>query len=577
MLVHLLRTHLRPYTRPLLAVLVLQLVGTAAVLYLPSLNADIIDEGVARADTGYVLRTGAVMLVVSVVQIVCTVAAVWFGARTAMAFGRDLRAALFEQVGAFSAREVAAFGAPSLITRTTNDVQQVQMLVLSSCTMIVAAPIMLVGGVLMAMREDLGLSWLLAVSVPALVLVIGLVVSRMLPGFRVMQVRIDGVNRVLREQLSGIRVVRAFAREPYETARFRTANDELTSVAVTVGRWMALMFPSVMLILNLSSVAVLWFGGQRVDAGLMEVGALTAFLAYLLQILMAVMMTTFLLVLVPRATVCADRIGEVLHTPSSVVPPPEPVTVLRGPVDVELRDVELRYPGAGDPVLRDVSFVAAPGRTTAIIGSTGAGKTTLLSLVPRLFDVTGGAVLVGGVDVRALDQELLWSTIGLVPQRAFLFSGTIASNLRYGKPDATDDELWAALEVAQAREFVAALAGGLDAPVTQGGTNLSGGQRQRLAIARAVVRRPAVYLFDDAFSALDLATDARVRRALRPITRSSAVVVVAQRVSSILDADQILVLEDGRVVGRGTHDDLLASCGTYQEIVASQFAAQGVA
>ena len=577
MLVHLLRTHLRPYTRPLLAVLVLQLVGTAAVLYLPSLNADIIDEGVARADTGYVLRTGAVMLVVSVVQIVCTVAAVWFGARTAMAFGRDLRAALFEQVGAFSAREVAAFGAPSLITRTTNDVQQVQMLVLSSCTMIVAAPIMLVGGVLMAMREDLGLSWLLAVSVPALVLVIALVVSRMLPGFRVMQVRIDGVNRVLREQLSGIRVVRAFAREPYETARFRTANDELTSVAVTVGRWMALMFPSVMLILNLSSVAVLWFGGQRVDAGLMEVGALTAFLAYLLQILMAVMMTTFLLVLVPRATVCADRIGEVLHTPSSVIPPPEPVTVLRGPVDVELRDVELRYPGAGDPVLRDVSFVAAPGRTTAIIGSTGAGKTTLLSLVPRLFDVTGGAVLVGGVDVRALDQELLWSTIGLVPQRAFLFSGTIASNLRYGKPDATDDELWAALEVAQAREFVAALAGGLDAPVTQGGTNLSGGQRQRLAIARAVVRRPAVYLFDDAFSALDLATDARVRRALRPITRSSAVVVVAQRVSSILDADSILVLEDGRVVGRGTHDELLASCGTYQEIVASQFAAQGVA
>ena len=576
MLVHLLRTHLRPYARPLLAVLVLQLVGTAAVLYLPSLNADIIDEGVARADTGYVLRIGAVMLAVSVVQIVCTVAAVWFGARTAMAFGRDLRAALFEQVGAFSAREVAAFGAPSLITRTTNDVQQVQMLVLSSCTMIVAAPIMLVGGVLMAMREDLGLSWLLAVSVPALVLVIGLVVSRMLPGFRVMQVRIDGVNRVLREQLSGIRVVRAFAREPYETARFRTANDELTSVAVTVGRWMALMFPSVMLILNLSSVAVLWFGGQRVDAGLMEVGALTAFLAYLLQILMAVMMTTFLLVLVPRATVCADRIGEVLHTPSSVVPPAESVTVLSGPVDVELRDVELRYPGAGDPVLRDVSFVAQPGRTTAIIGSTGAGKTTLVSLVPRLFDVTGGAVLVGGVDVRALDQEVLWSTIGLVPQRAFLFSGTIASNLRYGKPDATDDELWAALEVAQAREFVAALAGGLDAPVTQGGTNLSGGQRQRLAIARAVVRRPAVYLFDDAFSALDLATDARVRRALRPITRSSAVVVVAQRVSSILDADSILVLEDGRVVGRGTHDELLASCGTYQEIVASQFAAQGV-
>ena len=577
MLVRLLRTHLRPYARPLLAVLVLQLVGTAAVLYLPSLNADIIDRGVARADPGYVLRTGALMLAVSVVQIVCTVTAVWFGARTAMAFGRDLRAALFEQVGAFSAREVAAFGAPSLITRTTNDVQQVQMLVLTSCTMIVAAPIMLVGGVLMAMREDLGLSWLLAVSVPALVLVIALVVSRMIPGFRVMQVRIDAVNRVLREQLSGIRVVRAFAREPHERARFGSANSELTSVALSVGRWMALMFPSVMLILNVSSVAVLWFGGQRVDAGLMEVGALTAFLSYLLQILMAVMMTTFLLVLVPRATVCADRIGEVLHTPSSVVPPAQPVTVLGDPVDVELRAVELRYPGASDPVLRDVSFCARPGRTTAIIGSTGAGKTTLVSLVPRLFDVSGGAVLVGGVDVRELDPELLWSTIGLVPQRAFLFTGTIASNLRYGKPDATDDELWAALEVASARDFVAALAGGLDAPVTQGGTNLSGGQRQRLAIARAVVRRPAVYLFDDAFSALDLATDARVRRALRAITRSSVVVVVAQRVSSIVDADQILVLEDGRVVGRGTHDELLGSCATYQEIVASQFAVQGVA
>ena len=577
MLVRLLQRSLRPYARPLLAVVALQLVGTVAVLYLPSLNADIIDEGVARADTAYVLRTGLVMLGVSLLQVVCTVAAVWFGARTAMSVGRDLRGQLFTHVGSFSAREVAGFGAPSLITRTTNDVQQVQMLVLTSCTMLVAAPIMMVGGVLMAVREDLGLSWLLAVSVPALCLAVGLVVSRMVPGFRRMQVRIDEVNRVLREQISGVRVVRAFAREEHETARFGVANAELTAVAVTVGRWMALMFPTVLLILNVSSVAVLWFGGQRVDQGLMQVGALTAFLAYLLQILMAVMMATFMLVLVPRASVCADRIVEVLDTASSVVPPRQPVRAFAGPVGVELRDVELTHPGASDPVLRDVSLVVRPGQTVAIVGSTGAGKTTLLDLVPRLFDVTGGAVLVGGVDVRELDPDVLHRALGLVPQRAFLFSGTVASNLRYGRQDATDDELWEALEIAQAREFVAALPEGLDAPVTQGGTNLSGGQRQRLAIARAVVRRPAVYLFDDAFSALDLATDARLRAALRPVTRSSAVLVVAQRVSSILDADAILVLDGGAVVGRGTHDELLASCATYQEIVASQLTVQEVA
>ena len=577
MLVRLLQRTLRPYARPLLAVVALQLVGTAAVLYLPSLNADIIDEGVARADTAYVLRTGAVMLGVSLLQVVCTVAAVWYGARTAMSVGRDLRSELFAHVGSFSAREVAGFGAPSLITRTTNDVQQVQMLVLTSCTMLVAAPIMMVGGVLMAVREDVGLSWLLAVSVPALCLSVGLIVSRMVPGFRRMQVRIDEVNRVLREQISGIRVVRAFAREPYETDRFARANADLTAVAVTVGRWQALMFPTVLLILNVSSVAVLWFGGQRVDQGLMEVGALTAFLAYLLQILMAVMMATFMLVLVPRASVCADRISEVLDTASSVVPPQEPVTAFAGPVGVELRAVELTHPGATDPVLRDVSLVVRPGETTAVVGSTGAGKTTLVNLVPRLLDVTGGTVLVGGVDVRDLDPDVLHGALGLVPQRAFLFSGTVASNLRYGRADATDDELWAALEVAQAREFVSALPEGLDAPVTQGGTNLSGGQRQRLAIARAVVRRPAVYLFDDAFSALDLATDARLRAALRPITRDAAVLVVAQRVSSILDADEIVVLDGGAVVGRGTHEQLLASCPTYQEIVASQLTVQGVA
>ncbi len=577
MLVRLLQRALRPYARPLLAVVLLQLVGTAAVLYLPSLNADIIDEGVARADTAYVLRTGAVMLGVSLLQVVCTVAAVWYGARTAMSVGRDLRSELFAHVGSFSAREVAGFGAPSLITRTTNDVQQVQMLVLTTCTMLVAAPIMMVGGVLMAVREDVGLSWLLAVSVPALCLSVGLIVSRMVPGFRAMQVRIDGVNRVLREQISGLRVVRAFAREPYETDRFGRANADLTAVALTVGRWQALMFPTVLLILNVSSVAVLWFGGQRVDQGLMEVGALTAFLAYLLQILMAVMMATFMLVLVPRASVCADRISEVLDTRSSVVPPQQPVTAFAEPVGVELRAVELTHPGASDPVLRDVSLVVRPGETTAVIGSTGAGKTTLVNLVPRLLDVTGGAVLVGGVDVRDLDPDVLHGALGLVPQRAFLFSGTVASNLRYGRADATDDELWDALEVAQARDFVAALPEGLDAPVSQGGTNLSGGQRQRLAIARAVVRRPAVYLFDDAFSALDLATDARLRAALRPITREAAVLVVAQRVSSILDADEIVVLDGGAVVGRGTHDQLLASCPTYQEIVASQLTAQGVA
>jgi ATP-binding cassette subfamily B protein len=576
-LVRLLQRSLRPYARPLLAVVVLQLVGTAAVLYLPSLNADIIDEGVARADTSYILRTGTVMLGVSLLQVVCTVAAVWYGARTAMSVGRDLRSELFAHVGSFSAREVAGFGAPSLITRTTNDVQQVQMLVLTSCTMLVAAPIMMVGGVLMAVREDVGLSWLLAVSVPALCLSVGFVVSRMVPGFRRMQVRIDAVNRVLREQISGLRVVRAFAREPYETDRFGRANAELTDVAVTVGRWMALMFPTVLLILNVSSVAVLWFGGQRVDQGLMEVGALTAFLAYLLQILMAVMMATFMLVLVPRASVCADRIGEVLDTASSVVPPQEPVRAFAEPVGVELRGVELTHPGASDPVLRDVSLVVRPGETTAVVGSTGAGKTTLVNLVARLLDVTGGAVLVGGVDVRDLDPDALHGALGLVPQRAFLFSGTVASNLRYGRADATDDELWDALEVAQAREFVAAMPEGLEAPITQGGTNLSGGQRQRLAIARAVVRRPAVYLLDDAFSALDLATDARLRAALRPITRDAAVLVVAQRVSSILDADAIVVLDGGAVVGRGTHEELLASCPTYQEIVASQLTVQGVA
>ena len=441
----------------------------------------------------------------------------------------------------------------------------------------VAAPIMMVGGVVMAMREDFGLSWLLAVCIPALLVSVGFVVSRMVPSFRLMQGRIDEVNRILREQITGVRVVRAFVREPHETARFAHANDELTTVAIRAGRWLATMFPAVMLILNVSSVAVLWFGGHRVDSGQMEVGALTAFLAYLVQILMSVMMATFMLMMVPRSAVCADRITEVLDTRSSVLPPEEPVTEVPEHGTLVFDHVEFTYPGADVPVVRDVSFAARPGQTVAIIGSTGAGKSTVVNLVPRLFDVTGGRVLVDGVDVRRLDPDLLWSTIGLVPQRAWLFSGTVRSNLQYGRPDATDEQMWAALEVAQGRDFVEAMPEHLDAPISQGGTNVSGGQRQRLAIARALIRNPEIYLFDDSFSALDLTTDARLRAALRPVTRAATVLVVAQRVSTIRDADLILVVEDGEVVGRGRHEELLESCETYQEIVASQLGAEEAA
>ncbi|WP_446212639.1 ABC transporter ATP-binding protein [Micromonospora sp. IBSANI012] len=574
MLIRLLRNHLRPYRRPLAGVVLLQFVGTMASLYLPSLNADIIDQGVARGDTDYIMRTGGWMLLVSLVQIACSVAAVYLGARTAMAFGRDARAAVFAQVNRFSAREVARFGAPSLITRNTNDVQQVQMLVLMSCTMLVAAPIMCVGGMVMALREDLALSRLMLVCVPVLAIALGLVVRRMVPGFREMQTRIDTVNRVLREQITGIRVIRAFVREPYETDRFGVANADLTATALRVGRLMALIFPVIMLVLNVSSVAVLWFGAQRVDADQMQIGALTAFLQYLMQILMAVMMATFMLMMVPRAAVCAERIVEVLDTESSVVPPADPLIAMTRRAELELRRVAFQYPGASAPVLHDISFRAGPGRTTAIIGSTGAGKTTLLTLVPRLVDPTAGAVLVDGVDVRLLEPDEVWRRIGLVPQRPYLFSGTVASNLRYGNPDATDEELWQALEIAQARDFVAEMPGGLDAPIAQGGTNVSGGQRQRLAIARALVRQPEIYLFDDSFSALDLGTDARLRAALRPVTADAAVVIVAQRVSTIVDADQIIVLEDGGVVGTGRHEELLKSCPTYAEIVASQQTAE---
>jgi ATP-binding cassette, subfamily B, multidrug efflux pump len=569
-LITLLRRYLRPYARPLMLVVLFQLVGTMASLYLPSLNADIIDKGIALGDTGYIMRTGGWMLLVTAIQMACSIAAVFYGARTAMSFGRDLRGSIFHRVGSFSSREVGHFGAPSLITRTTNDVQQVQMLVVMTCTMLVAAPIMAVGGVFMALREDIGLSWLMLVSVPVLAVAVGMIIRRMIPQFRLMQTRIDVVNRVLREQITGVRVVRAFVREPFETRRFGEANADLTDTALRVGRLMALIFPTVMLVLNVSSVAVLWFGAARVDSGQIEIGALTAFLNYLLQILMSVMMASFMLMMVPRAAVSSERIGEVLDTDSTVVPPATGVTTVDTRAELELRNVTFQYPGAAEPVLRDVSFSAAGGRMTAIIGSTGAGKTTLLSTIPRLFDVTSGAVLVDGVDVRDLDPEMLWRRIGVVPQRPYLFTGTVASNLRYGNPDATDEELWAALEVAQAADFVREMPDGLESAIAQGGTNVSGGQRQRLAIARAIVRQPEIYLFDDSFSALDLGTDARLRAALRPITADAAVVIVAQRVSTIIDADEILVLEDGAVVGRGRHDDLLETSPTYAEIVESQ-------
>ncbi|KRD45435.1 multidrug ABC transporter ATP-binding protein [Cellulomonas sp. Root930] len=581
MLITLLKEHLRPYRSAVVAVVVLQLVQTIATLYLPSLNARIIDDGVAQGDTGEIMRLGGVMLAVSLVQVVAAVIAVYFGSRTAMAFGRDVRKRLFGHVQTFSAQEVAKFGAPTLITRTTNDVQQVQMVVLLTFTLMIMAPIMLVGGVVMAMREDVGLSAVLLVSVPALGIVVALIVTRMIPYFRSMQKRIDAINRVLREQIAGVRVVRAFVRERRESARFDGANTDLYDTSLRVGKLMALMFPAVMLVLNATTVAVLWFGAQRIDAGHLMIGQLTAFLSYIAYILMAVMMSTMMFVMVPRAVVSSERIGEVLDTRTSVVPPAQPAVLRTGPESrpglLELHGVEFRYPGAERPVLHGVDLVAEPGKTTAIIGSTGAGKTTLLNLIPRLFDVTGGEVLIDGVDVRALDPDQLWTQIGLVPQKPFLFVGTVRSNLEYGRPGASDDELWHALEVAQARDFVEALDGGLDAPIAQGGTNVSGGQRQRLAIARALVRRPTIYLFDDSFSALDYATDSRLRAALVPETREATVLVIAQRVATIRNADSIVVMEDGLVVGVGTHAELLESSETYREIVYSQVSVEEAA
>jgi ATP-binding cassette subfamily B protein len=570
MLLRLLRRYLRPYGKELTYVVFLQLLGTIASLYLPSINGHIIDRGIATGDTTYVLERGGMMLLIAALQIASSITAVYFGARVAMAYGRDLRAGIFHHVGRLSAREVGKVGAPSLITRTTNDVQQVQMLVLMSVTMLVMAPIMCIGGIVMALNEDLALSKLLLVCIPALAGSIGFIIARMIPKFRLMQPMIDRVNRVLREQITGMRVVRAFVREPAEADRFGVANTDLTGMALSIGKLQALLWPTVMLVFNASSVTVLWFGSHKIAEGTLQIGSLTAYLAYLIQILVAVMMTTFMSIMIPRAAVCAERISEVLEMKPEVAPPEVPIAPSTRTGTVELRGVEYRYPGASAPVLADISFVAKPGEITALIGSTGAGKTTLLDLIPRLSDPTKGTVLVDGVDVRDREPEELWARFGVVPQRAYLFTGTVATNLRFGRPDATDEELWAALELAQGRDFVEQMPLKLEAPIAQGGTNVSGGQRQRLAIARALLRDASVFLFDDSFSALDLATEARLRTAIAPRLAKASVIVVAQRVASIRHAHQILVLDAGKLVGTGTHDELVRTCPTYAEIVASQ-------
>jgi ATP-binding cassette subfamily B multidrug efflux pump len=577
MLIRLLRTQLRPYKRLLLLVVAFQTVQTVAALTLPTLNAHIIDNGVVKHNQGYIRTTGGVMLGLTLVQITFAILAVYFGARVAMGFGRDIRSALFHRVTDFSSREVGAFGAPSLITRITNDVQQVQMLVVMAATMAIAAPITMGVGVIMALRQDVGLSSILLVSMPAAAIILGVLVSRMVPAFTVMQDRIDQINRVLREQITGIRVVRAFVREPEEEQRFELANSELTATSLVAGRLMSSMFPTVNLLINVSSVAVLWIGANRVSSHAIGVGSLVAYLSYLVQILMSVVMATFVVSMIPRAAVSAGRIQEVLDTETTVVVPAVPVTKVAMRGQLEFDGVGFHYPGAEHPVLTDISFTTRAGQTTAIVGSTGAGKTTLINLIPRLFDATSGTVLVDGVDVRDLDPEVLWRSIGLVPQKPYLFSGTVASNLRYGRPDATDAQMWEALDVAQASDFVRAMPGGLEARIEQGGTNVSGGQRQRLSIARALIRQPEIYVFDDSFSALDLTTDARLRAALGPYTRDAAVLIVAQRVSTIAAADLIVVLEDGEIVGRGTHQELIDGCPTYAEIVQSQIGERGAA
>jgi ATP-binding cassette, subfamily B, multidrug efflux pump len=577
LLIRLLRSYLRPYRTPLALVMVLQLAQTTATLYLPTLNANIIDKGVILDNTHYILSTGGVMLAITVAQIGCAIGAVYFGARTAMALGRDLRHALFSHVQKFSDREVNHFGTASLITRTTNDVQQVQMLAIMTFTLLLSAPIMCIGGIILALNQDVRLSSLLVVAVPLLGVLVTLIIARMRPLFRQMQVRLDGINQVLREQITGVRVVRAFVRDAQERDRFGRASTELFDVSLGAGKLMALMFPSVMLVLNLSTTAVVWFGGHLIADHSMQIGSLTAFITYLAQILTSVMMATFMFMLVPRAEVSSERIMEVIDVEPDLAPPGQAVSVMPAPGLLELRHVEFRYPGAEQPVLHDISLTARPGQTTAIIGGTGSGKTTLVNLIPRLVDVTAGSVLVGGVDVRELDPAALSGAIGLVPQKPYLFSGTVASNLRYGNQGATDAELWQALDIAQARDFVERMPDGLNAAIAQGGTNVSGGQRQRLAIARALVHQPRIYVFDDSFSALDYATDARLRAALAAEVTDATVIIVAQRVSTIRRADQIVVLDSGRVVAVGTHDELMAASETYREIVLSQLTEQEAA
>ena len=577
MLIRLLRTYLRQYRKPLALVLLLQLAQTLATLYLPTLNADIIDKGVITDNTHYIVKTGSFMLGITVVQIFCSIGAVYFGAKVAMALGRDVRQGIFSRVLLFSDREVNHLGTPSLITRTTNDVQQVQMLAIMTFTLLLSAPIMCIGGIILALNQNVPLSSLLLVAVPLLGVIVALIISRMRPLFRQMQERLDNINRVLREQITGVRVIRAFVRDPQERERFRIASTQLFDVSLGAGKLMALMFPSVMLVLNLSTTAVVWFGGHLIADGSMQIGSLTAFITYLAQILMSVMMATFMFMLVPRAEVSAERIMEVIDTEPALAPPVTPLPAGNEPSRLELRNVEFRYPGAEQPVLHDISFTALPGQTTAIIGGTGSGKTTLVNLIPRLLDVTGGRLLIGGVDVRDLERSEGSAAVGLVPQKPYLFSGTVATNLRYGNQAATDEELWQALDIAQARDFVERMPGRLDSPISQGGTNVSGGQRQRLAIARALVHKPGIYLFDDSFSALDYATDARLRSALATEVTGATMIIVAQRVSTIRHADQILVLDAGRIVARGTHAELMDTSETYREIVLSQLTEQEAA
>jgi len=576
-LIRLLRGYLKPYRKELWLVLLLQLAQTLATLYLPTLNADIIDKGVIFHNTHYILSVGGLMLAITLVQIVCAVGAVYFGAQAAMALGRDVRRGIFSRVQRFSDREVSHFGTPSLITRTTNDVQQVQMLAIMTFTLLLSAPIMCIGGIILALNQDVRLSSLLVVSVPLLGVIVTLIISRMRPLFRQMQERLDNINQVLREQIAGVRVIRAFVREPQERERFAGASTRLFDVSVGAGKLMALMFPSVMLVLNLSTTAVVWFGGHLIADGSMQIGSLTAFITYLAQILMSVMMATFMFMLVPRAEVSAERIMEVIDTEPALGAPEHPRAIGTERGRLELRNVEFRYPGAEQPVLRGISLTALPGQTTAVIGGTGSGKTTLVNLIPRMIDVTAGSLLIAGVEVSELDPAALSAAIGLVPQKPYLFSGTVASNLRYGNQSASDDDLWQALDIAQARDFVERMPEGLDSRIAQGGTNVSGGQRQRLAIARALVHKPDIYVFDDSFSALDYATDARLRAALATEVAGATMIIVAQRVSTIRHADQILVLDGGRLVASGTHAELMAASATYREIVLSQLTEQEAA